>query len=166
VACVVIILTVAPGDAYNFVINVVSPSSKLTLHPLPNSSHKITYPLSVINALISFGLLYLYFFQPYPNTDWKSRITTPVKIASGFFGAANVFLFVMPLIKPPLGSEPYITLPYWTHAAGGWAVFGAGFLYWLVWIKLLPWKGAYELVKVEEIGGDGLARNVFQRQPR
>jgi hypothetical protein len=48
------------------------------------------------------------------------------------FGLANVFLFLFPLVRPPAGTEPYHTLPFWTHAAGGWLVFLLGALYWYI----------------------------------
>ena len=75
---------------------------------------------------ISFGIIYLA-YRPY--LDW-SRVGIPAQAAAGFFGAVNVFLFVVPLTKPPVGADPHTSLPYWTHAVAGWAVlFGLGFLY-------------------------------------
>ncbi|KAF8071513.1 high affinity methionine permease [Lyophyllum atratum] len=134
-----------PGDAYNFVINIIS------------------YPLSVINAIISFGVIYLSHHRP--HTDWP-HVGRSAQIAAGAFGIANTFLFVVPFVKPPVGGEPYEDLPYWTHAVGGWAIFGLGFLYWFVWAVVLPYHGKYALIKVEEVGKDGLARHVFRRIPR
>ncbi|KIJ25570.1 hypothetical protein M422DRAFT_33663 [Sphaerobolus stellatus SS14] len=141
--CIIVIFALPPGDAYNFVINTIS------------------YPLSVINATISFGIVYLHFF-PYPN--WP-RVSLPALLAAAFFGAANVFLFIVPLIRPPPGAEPYVSLPYWTHAVAGWAVFGLGFLYWIVWALVLPRIGRYKLQRVEEVGKDGLKRHVLKRTP-
>ncbi|KAF8887845.1 high affinity methionine permease [Gymnopilus junonius] len=140
--CLIVIFALPPGDAYNFVINVIS------------------YPLSIINAAISFGLVFLYFF-PYPLWP-KELLTIPAVCAAFFFGAANVFLFIVPLIRPPAGAQPYNSLPYWTHAVAGWCVFGLGALYWVIWAKLLPRALGYELKRVEEVGADGLARWVFK----
>ncbi|KAF8987989.1 high affinity methionine permease [Cyathus striatus] len=142
--CIIVIFALPPGDAYDFVLNVIS------------------YPLSVINAAISFGIIYLA-YRPYP--DWP-KVGLPAQIAAGFFGAANVFLFIVPLTPPPAFAEPYKSLPYWTHAVGGWAVFGLGFLYWVVWALVLPRIGRYRLHRVEEVGQDGLKRHVFKRFPR
>lgn len=84
-------------------------------------------------------------------------------MAAAFFGVANTFLFIVPLTKPPPGGEPYEALPYWTHAVAGWAVFGLGFLYWVVWAIVLPRVGGYRLERVYEVGPDGLKRHVFRR---
>ncbi|KAF9552199.1 hypothetical protein CPC08DRAFT_768479 [Agrocybe pediades] len=105
--CLIVIFALPPGDAYNFVINVIS------------------YPLSVINAAISFGILWMA-IRPYPG--WPlTRVWSLV--CATFFGAVNVFLFIVPLTSPPEGAEPYESLPYWTHAVGGWAVSGIGAVY-------------------------------------
>ncbi|BEI82026.1 hypothetical protein CcaverHIS002_0211860 [Cutaneotrichosporon cavernicola] len=139
--CLITILALPPGDAYNFVINTIS------------------YPLAVINATIAFGIVYLH-FRPY--ADWKTP-GWPAVVAAAFFGAANVFLLVVPFTPPPPGGEPYATMPYYTHAVAGWAIFGIGFIYWLVWAQVLPRVGGYTLVRQNEVGGDGLARNVFRQ---
>ncbi|TEB15507.1 high affinity methionine permease [Coprinellus micaceus] len=141
VVCLIVIFALPPGDAYNFVINVIS------------------YPLSIINAVISFGIVWLAFR---PNPDWPRQKLFAL-FASAFFGAANVFLFIVPLTRPPPGGEPYEALPYWTHAVAGWAVFGLGLIYWIVWAKILPRVFGYKLRRVEEVGADGLIRNVFRR---
>lgn len=143
IVCLIVIFALPPGDAYNFVINVIS------------------YPLSVINAAISFGIVYLAFR---PRPDW-AKVSLPAQLAAAFFGAANTFLFIVPLTKPPPGGEPYISLPYWTHAVAGWAVFGLGFLYWVIWAHILPRVGRYELARSEEVGKDGLSRHTFKRIP-
>ncbi|KAF5349552.1 hypothetical protein D9756_008800 [Leucocoprinus leucothites] len=114
--CVLIISFVPQGDAYNLVINLAS------------------YPTAVTNAVISFGLIYLYFAsssrtEEHVEYGWH-RLSVYTLAATVFFGAANVFLFVAPFIPPPTGSEPYESLPYWTHAAVGWALFVLGALWW------------------------------------
>ncbi|GMK59031.1 hypothetical protein CspeluHIS016_0700460 [Cutaneotrichosporon spelunceum] len=139
--CLVTIFALPPGDAYNFVINTIS------------------YPLSVINATIALGIVYLH-YRPY--ADWVTPGRAAVT-AAAFFGAANVFLVVVPFTRPPVGGEPYVTMPYYTHAVAGWAVFGIGFVYWLVWAQVLPRVGGYMLVREAEVSSDGLVRNVFRR---
>lgn len=139
--CLIVIFALPPGDAYNFVINVIS------------------YPLSVINAAISFGIVYLAWR---PKKDWPQQ-NIPVLIAAFFFGAVNVFLFIVPLTPPPVGSEPYVSLPYWTHGVAGWAVFGLGVIYWIFWAVILPKALGYKLRRVEEVGQDGLIRAAFRR---
>jgi len=132
----------------------------LLLYGTHHITFQISYPLSVINAAISFGIVVLQF---YPYKDWKP-VSTPAVVAAAFFGVANVFLFIVPLTRPPAGTETYISLPYWTHAVAGWAVFGLGFLYWLLWAQILPRIGGYELHRVEEVGKDRLKRHVFKRK--
>ncbi|KAF4571205.1 hypothetical protein EYR36_008534 [Pleurotus pulmonarius] len=141
--CLIVIFALPPGDAYNFVINVIS------------------YPLSVINAVISIGLLYL---SIRPREDWP-KVDPWTLIAAAFFGAANIFLVVVPFIPPPPGAEPYIELPYWTHAVAGWAVFAVGGLYWVLWSVLLPKIGRYTLEREASVGKDGLLRHTFVRKP-
>lgn len=48
--CLVTVFALPPGRAYNFVINTIS------------------YPLSVINVIIAFGIVFLQ-FKPY--SDWR-----------------------------------------------------------------------------------------------
>lgn len=72
-----------------------------------------------------------------------------------------------PFVPPTDGQNIYETLPYWIHCVVGFAIFGAGGVYWVVWAKLLPWIGGYDLVRetaVDEI--DGWERHVFRRKPR
>jgi hypothetical protein len=57
-------------------------------------------------------------------------------------------------------------MPYWTHAVAGWAVFGIGFIYWIIWGHILPRVFRYQLVRKQEIGADGLERSVFHRVKR
>ncbi|PPR02166.1 hypothetical protein CVT24_011354, partial [Panaeolus cyanescens] len=148
--CNVIIFGLPAGDAYNFVINVIS------------------YPLAVINAIISFGLIYIAAKARWSYTALQSRwerrhlsspsnpthdserqpliadshsaIDTPQDVffdlsplsllSAVVFGIASIFLFVMPLAKPPPGIKYYDHLPYWIHAAGGWGVFIIGGIWW------------------------------------
>ena len=83
-------------------------------------------------------------------------MSIPAQLIAAFFGAASVFLFVVPFAPPPAGGEPYTNLPYWTHAVAGWAIFGVGFLYWLVWTYILPRTSGYTVVRTEDVDMDGL----------
>lgn len=90
----------------------------------------------MISAVISFGLIYLHFASPsrmeeHFENDWH-HLSAYTLVAALFFGTANVFLFVAPFIPPPIDAEPYESLPYWTHAVVGWALFGLGALWWIV----------------------------------
>jgi len=109
------------------------------------------YPVAVINCVISFGLIYLAFRREVPTIPQKSvpnqaTVSADESVESVpvfppsrsllfpalIFGCANIFLFVVPLIRPPPESEPYEHLPYWVHAVGGWCIFLVGGLWW-VW---------------------------------
>ncbi|KAJ3567535.1 hypothetical protein NP233_g6305 [Leucocoprinus birnbaumii] len=123
--CVIVILFVPSGDAYNFVVNV------------------ITYPLSVINVTISCGLLYLYFTSTSrptnplrdPDSHQWQNLSRYTLFSAVVFGLCSLFLIAVPLMKPPLGAEPYQSLPYWTHAVGGWCMFGLGAIWWAVKVR-------------------------------
>jgi len=69
---------------------------------------------------------------------------------SRLFWSSECLPFVVPFVPPPVGGEPYTNLPYWTHAVAGWATFGIGFLYWLVWAYILPQIGGYTIARTED----------------
>jgi len=90
----------------------------------------------VINCVISLGLIYLAFRKVptmpqkiVPNqaaaaADDSVPVFPPSRLLlfpALIFGCANIFLFIVPLIRPPPESEPYEHLPYWVHAVGGGA---------------------------------------------
>ncbi|KAI0043577.1 high affinity methionine permease [Auriscalpium vulgare] len=146
--CVVVILGPPPGDVFNFILNLVS------------------YPLAIINAFISGGLLFLY--TPYSKRkgfDWAPpfRATWPVVL---FFFLSNIFLSVAPLIKPAPGMSPYKSLPYWLHVVVSLGVFGIGGVYWIFWARVLPHYGKYSLERHHEIQEDGVSRSVFKKVPK
>lgn len=76
----------------------------------------------------------------------------------------QIFLVIVPMIKPPVGSEPYEDLPYWLHVVVGFGLLGLGVVYWAIWTQVLPRIGKYRLLRREELGSDGLTRNVFYRE--
>jgi hypothetical protein len=138
---VIIMLAPPPGDAYNFILNV------------------ITYPLSVVNFFVSAGLVFIY-LSPSTFPDFKPtiRATLPIVVV---FMLANVYLIAAPFVPPEDGNSVYEHLPYWLHCAVGIGFLLAGAVYWLVWAVLLPKLGGYELVKESIIQPDGWSRNVF-----
>ncbi|THH13249.1 hypothetical protein EW146_g6945 [Bondarzewia mesenterica] len=128
---VIVIVAPPPGDAFNFVLNLVS------------------YPLAIINAAISAGLLFLY--TPYARRagfDWAPpfRASWPVVF---FFLLSNIFLAIAPLVPPSGGNGP---------------IFGG--VYWVFWARVLPHMGNYRLESHVEIQDDGVSRDVFKRIPR
>ncbi|EMR64143.1 putative high affinity methionine permease protein [Eutypa lata UCREL1] len=143
---VIIMLAPPPGDAYNFILNVIS------------------YPLAIINAFVAGGLLYLYLNRNAWNWNPPISATLPVVV---FFLFSNVYLVIAPFVPPPSPDQnAYETLPYWIHCVVGFGIIFAGGVYWLVWAVILPKVGKYELVRETVVDGiDGWERNVFVRRP-
>lgn len=140
IVCIVTILAPPPGDAYNFILNLIS------------------YPLNVVNTVIAAGLIWIYYKKYKGLTEWNPpiRATLPVTI---FFFLASLYLIVAPYIPPINGQKVYNDMPYWIHAVVTWGVFGIGLFYWIVWVKILPYFGGYRLVAQEVLGPDGFWRN-------
>ncbi|CDZ97857.1 high affinity methionine permease [Phaffia rhodozyma] len=139
----IIILAPPGGDAYSFLLNLIS------------------YPLNIFNTLISFGLLMIYFQKDKHQWNSPFSCTLPVVI---FFFLANLFLVIAPLVPPAAGNEPYKYLPYWLHVVVGFGIIGAGIVYWIVWANILPRIGGYRLGRIEVLGEDGLTRKVFVKE--
>jgi len=128
---VVIMLAPPPGDAYDFILNLIS------------------YPLAIVNTLVSAGLLHLYLNRASYNWAPPISATMPVVI---FFMLSNIYLVAAPFVPPEEGQNIYKTLPYWIHCVCGFAIIAAGAVYWLVWAVVLPKLGGYELVRVTRVG--------------
>ncbi|RAL60967.1 hypothetical protein DID88_010063 [Monilinia fructigena] len=144
---VIIMLAPPPGDAYNFILNVIS------------------YPLAVVNVFVSIALLILYarpFSADRHPQHWAPpfRATWPVV---SFFLLSNVYLVVAPFIPPDDGQNVYKSLPYYLHCVVGIAFFGAGAIYWFIWAQVLPRIGGYELVREHIVSDDGWSGSVFRR---
>ncbi|TPX22451.1 hypothetical protein DIZ76_014323 [Coccidioides immitis] len=146
IVSVVVMLAPPPGDAYNFLLNLIG------------------YPLSIVNVLVSGGLLHIYFCpERYPTWSPGIRATLPVTF---FFFFSNVYLAVAPFLPPPRRvGNVYERLPYYTHCLAGLTIFALGALYWLFWAKILPWMGEYRLGEESVVGQDGWARKIVQRIP-
>ncbi|KAF9265694.1 high-affinity methionine permease [Marasmius fiardii PR-910] len=142
-ANVVIILAPPPGDAYNFMLNLIS------------------YPFSIFNTLICIGLLWVYSHRSEYNWNPPVKASWPVVV---FFLLSNLFLVAAPLV-PPSGSGPYESLPYWLHVVVGFGMLALGALYWVIWAMVLPKIGRYKLVRQREVANDGLTRNVIRKIP-
>ncbi|SZE99282.1 unnamed protein product [Blumeria hordei] len=147
---VIIMLAPPPGDAYNFILNVIS------------------YPVAVINVFVAAGLIFLY-LRPYspernpPNWSPPFCATLPVVC---FFLLSNLFLVLAPFVPPSMGQTVYKTLPYYLHCVVGIGIMACGALYWLVWAVILPKLGKYQLVRTEQVMEDGWTRNIFNKIPR
>ncbi|RAK82528.1 high affinity methionine permease [Aspergillus fijiensis CBS 313.89] len=146
VVSIIIMLAPPPGDAYNFLVNL------------------ITYPLSLVNVFVSAGLIYIYLTKSKKFPDWAPgiRATLPVTV---FFFLSNVFLVVAPYIPPSAGQSVYKSLPYYLHCVVALGIFALGAIYYVVWAILMPRFGGYILVKESVIDADGWSRSVFTKMP-
>jgi amino acid transporter len=180
VVSVIIMLAPPPGDAYNFsksfpTLQTEPNSCFCFLLPLwigPNTDkassmltltsivlNVISYPLSIVNAFVAFGLTYLYFHRETYNWHPPIRATLPVTF---FFFLSNLYLAVAPYVPPEMASQNiYTSLPYWLQCPVGLGIIAAGGVYWLIWAVLLPRLGGYRLEKEVVKGSDGWTRNVF-----
>lgn len=140
--CIIIILAPPPGDAYNFVLNLIS------------------YPLNIINTLISVGLLWVYWQKRQGKMEWNPPIRATIPVIAFFF-LVSLYLVVAPYIPPTDGEEVYKDMPYWIHPVVTWGIFAIGFAYWVLWTQILPRIGGYQLVSKEVLGEDGFWRNKF-----
>lgn len=145
VVSMIIMLAPPPGDAYNFILNV------------------ITYPLSVINAFVGGGLIWLYVRREQYNWNPPFRATLPVAV---FFFLSNIYLIAAPFVPPSDGNSVYNDLPYYLHCVVGIGILAAGGLYWIVWAIVLPRIGNYKLERQVMTNSDGWTRNVFVHVPR
>ncbi|KAJ4002297.1 APC amino acid permease [Lentinula boryana] len=134
-----------PGDAYLFMISLSS------------------YCYALINAFVSFGLLLLY--TPYLQVyDWRPPFRAPTFIVL-LFAISNLFLVVFPIVPPASGSWTYEHLPYWSHVVVAFSVSVVGIGYWVIWVKWLPRKKGYQLVREWVLQDDGVSRCVFRKVP-
>ncbi|PHH60013.1 hypothetical protein CDD81_2181 [Ophiocordyceps australis] len=144
IVTVITVLAPPAGDAYNFVLNLIS------------------YPLSVINIFVAGALIHLY-----RNREWYSwyppiTATMPVVV---FFLLSNIYLVIAPFIPPEGSQSIYQNLPYWIHCVVGFGVLLAGAVYWAIWAVLLPKLGHYRLVQKTVVGEiDGWERSVFVKE--
>jgi len=143
---VIIMLAPPPGDAYNFILNVIS------------------YPLAIVNVFVAGALIHLYLNRTKWNWNPPFNASLPVAI---FFLLSNIYLVVAPFVPPTDGNSVYESLPYWLHCVVGFGIIFAGGIYWLIWAVILPRIGRYTLVREEVVDDiDGWERHVFKRVPK
>ena len=107
------------------------------------------------------ALIHLYLHRSNYNWHPPARATLPVVV---FFLLSNIYLVVAPFVPPSEGQNVYKTLPYYLHCVVGMGIIAAGGVYWLVWAKIAPKIGNYELVRETIVQEDGWTRNVFRRR--
>ena len=149
---VIVLVGPPPGPAYNFLVNLyVLFLFHITLSTF-NTGIRYTYPGAWINGAVAGGLIYL---RRSSTEGWSSpwRTWLPVVFIYLFL---NIFLAVTPFIPPndDWNADGY---PYYAFPLVGTGVLGLGAVYWLVWTKVLPRLGGYELVAekiIDETGAE------------
>ncbi|KAL1964613.1 hypothetical protein VTN77DRAFT_6787 [Rasamsonia byssochlamydoides] len=145
IVSVIVMLAPPPGDAYNFLLNLIA------------------YPLSIVNVFVSGGLIYIYLNRSkFPSWAPGIRASLPVVI---FFFLSNVYLTVAPYVPPDAGESVYQDLPYYLHCVVAIGIFAVGAIYYVAWAIVLPRLGKYTLVKETIVGEDGWSRSIFTRVP-
>ncbi|KAK9477815.1 amino acid/polyamine transporter I [Lipomyces japonicus] len=141
---IIIMLAPPPGDAYNFIVNLIA------------------YPLSVVNMFVALGLIYIYIHGN--EFEWQPKIRASLPVAV-FFCASNLYLIAAPFVSPDSSNQNvYQSLPYYLHAIVGIGIFALGAVYWFIWCIVLPHLGGYILERRQVIGSDGHVRNQFFRK--
>lgn len=124
----------------------------------------ISYPLSIVNIFVSFGLIWIHFHREKYNWAPPFKATLPVAI---FFFLSNIYLAVAPYVPPETPDQnAYKDLPYYLHCVVGLGIIAAGGVYWIFWAQILPRLGHYTLEKEVVVGTDGWTRNQFVRVPK
>lgn len=143
---VIIMLAPPPGDAYNFILNVIS------------------YPLAIVNVFVAAALVHLY-RKPSaahrPTWSPPFRATLPIVL---FFLLSNIYLVVAPFVPPDAGQSIYESIPYYLHCVVGIAILLAGAVYWVIWTIILPKIGGYELVRETSLDSNGWSRHNFVKK--
>lgn len=146
IICVITIIAPPPGDAYNFILNLIS------------------YPLNVVNMFVGLGLLYLKWKHYKGLIEWAPPVKVHFTVVL-FFTFSSIYLVVAPYIPPSAGQAVYEDLPYYIHCVVTWGIFAVGGIYFLFWAKFLPHFGKYTLAVEEILGSDGFWRNKFLKIP-
>ncbi|KAJ6517472.1 APC amino acid permease [Mycena vitilis] len=142
---VAMVIVPPPGDAYLFLLSMSS------------------YSLTLINTLVSFGLLLLH-SKSYRAWAWDPPFRAPRMIVWLFF-ISNVFLALIPMIPPAPGQRTFEHIPYYMHVVVTIAASQLGVAYWAIWSVWLPRRNGYALKREWKIQDDGVSRFVFVKVP-
>ncbi|CCH42870.1 High-affinity methionine permease [Wickerhamomyces ciferrii] len=144
IVCVITILAPPPGDAYNFILNLIS------------------YPLNVVNFLVGLGLLWINYKKYKGEIQWNPPLKASIPVTI-FFTLSSLYLIVAPYVPPTGDQSVYKDLPYYVHCVTTWGIFFIGLVYWVIWSKILPNIFHYKL-HIEEIKGeDGFWRKEIKK---
>jgi amino acid transporter len=138
----VIMITAIPfGQAFNFIINVEQ------------------YARAVIFFFVVVGLFILRRKKPHGTRPFK--VWNPVAV---FFALGQILILLAPFLKPPRAKHE--TVPYWIYPIVGICVFLVGVIYWLLWRRIFPKIGKYELEEKKITLEDGTVVISFSRKKR
>lgn len=104
-----------PGQIYEFVIDLSS------------------YPLAIITAFVTVGLLYLQFNRE--KEDWPLRPFHSPLVLTLIYLFINIFLILAPLVPPPPGVIQEGQLPYYSVPLASVIIFILGGVYWSYWFQ-------------------------------
>ncbi|KAB8446269.1 hypothetical protein FH972_025249 [Carpinus fangiana] len=129
---VIVLLAPPAGPAYEFIVDLY------------------TYPGAWINAFVAAGLLYLQYKK---SEKWTSPFHSflPVTV---LYVLVNMFLAITPFI-PPTGPTDPNGYPYYVFPIVGVGVLLAGAFYWLLWARVWPRLGHYQIESERIILEDG-----------
>ncbi|KAJ7362306.1 APC amino acid permease [Mycena albidolilacea] len=143
---VALVISPPPGDAYLFLLSMSS------------------YSLTLINTLVSFGLLLLHTPAYRAAWAWDPPFRAPRAVVVLFF-VSNVFLALIPLIPPAPGQRTFESIPYYMHVVVTIGASQLGVLYWAIWSVWLPRRNGYALKREWKLQDDGVSRFVFVKVP-
>lgn len=125
------------GDAFNFIVSLSS------------------YPMTFLLTCITIGLIKMRLSK---KEAWTSGFTAPWIIIA-LYMAGNIFLLVMPFVRPP-GGKGNTNLPYWLSPVVALSILSLGVIYYTIRFVALPWAFGYRLdaVAVELSDGSSVTR--------
>ncbi|KAH7309206.1 amino acid transporter [Stachybotrys elegans] len=139
---VTILFICAPpaGDAFNFVVALSS------------------YPTTIMYLALTIGLVKLRLVK---KEQWSAPFSAPW-IIIGIYLAGNIFLAVMPLVRPP-GGKGSTSLPYWLTSVVALAILSLGIVYYVLRFVLVPRIFGYRHVTWQKELSDGSTVTRFKR---
>jgi putative flippase GtrA len=158
---VITMLAPPPGDAYNFILKLVTGYLGVVCQLLIVYPSIISYPLAVINVFVGAGLAWIYLRRDQYNWRAPVKATLPVAI---FFTLSNIYLVVAPFVPPTGDQNIYNDLPYYLHCLVGIGLLVAGGVYWLFWARIIPKLRGYELEAEVYVADDGWTRKRFVKK--
>ncbi|KAI8662617.1 hypothetical protein LRP88_06830 [Fusarium phalaenopsidis] len=139
---VTILFVCAPpaGDAFNFIVSLSS------------------YPGTIMHLAIVIGLVKLRLKK---SENFTSPFPAPWPVI-GFFVVSNIFLLVMPFIRPPSG-KGNTSLPYWLSPFVAVMILLLGIIYYVLRFVLSPLVFGYKHEQIQQDLSDGSKITRFRR---